>query len=119
MGAALIDSRFSREAEREADRFAADVALRLSFQPAALAKLLERVAGDDAFTAALALLSTHPLTSERRAYLESLGINEADLRPAFTDEEWRAIKSMCGTAAPSSPPAGGPLRPEKSGGKGG
>ncbi len=119
MGAALIDSRFSREAEREADRFAADVALRLSFQPAALAKLLERVAGDDAFTAALALLSTHPLTSERRAYLESLGINEADLRPAFTDEEWRAIKSMCGTAAASSPPAGGPLRPEKSGGKGG
>jgi Zn-dependent protease with chaperone function len=119
MGAALIDSRFSREAEREADRFAADVALRLSFQPAALAKLLERVAGDDTFTAALALFSTHPLTSERRAYLESLGIDEAGLRPAFTDEEWRAIKSMCDTASPSSPPAAGPLRSEKSGGKGG
>jgi Zn-dependent protease with chaperone function len=119
IGAALIDSRFSREAEREADRFAADVAQRLSFQPAALANLLERVAGDDAMSAALALLSTHPLTSERRAYLESLAIDEAGLHPAFTDEEWTAIKTMCGGAPPAITSPAGEQRPDKSGGKGG
>jgi Zn-dependent protease with chaperone function len=99
LGAALIDSRFSREAEREADRFAADAAQRLSFRPAGLANLLERVAGDDEFTAALALLSTHPLTTERRAYLESLAVDEGDIKPVFTAAEWRAIKAMCEPAA--------------------
>jgi Zn-dependent protease with chaperone function len=119
LGAALIDGRFSRDAEREADRFAAEVAQRLSFRPAGLASLLERVAGDDAFSAALALLSTHPLTTERRAYLESLGIDESNFRPVFSDEEWRAIKSMCDTAPAQSPPASGLFRSTKSGGKSG
>jgi Zn-dependent protease with chaperone function len=119
LGAALIDGRFSRDAEREADRFAAEVAQRLSFRPAGLANLLQRVAGDDAFSAALALLSTHPLTTERRAYLESLAIADSNVRPIFTDEEWRAIKAMCGTASARSLPSAGRLHSTKSGGKGG
>jgi Zn-dependent protease with chaperone function len=104
VGAALIDSRFSREAERQADRFAADVAKRMAFQPAGLANLLERVAADDQMTQALALLSTHPLTSERRQALEALTVTDATLSPAFTAEEWQAIKAMCG---PKSDPAPG------------
>ena len=95
LGASLIDSRFSREAEREADRFAADVARRLAFQPAGLANLLERVSGDEGMSRAFALLNTHPLTSERRAALEALTINDSFLAPAFTAEEWAAIKTMC------------------------
>jgi len=98
VGAALIDSRFSREAERQADRFAADVARRMAFQPAGLANLLERVAGDDQMTRALALLSTHPLTAERRQALEALTVTDASLQPAFSTEEWQAIKAMCGPA---------------------
>ncbi len=118
MGAALIDSRFSRDAEREADRFAADVAQRLSFRAAGLANLLERVAGDDQFSAALALLSTHPLTTERRAYLETLAVDEASVRPIFTEAEWRAIKSMCGAPAAQRVPGANAVS-TKSGGKGG
>jgi Zn-dependent protease with chaperone function len=95
VGAALIDSRFSREAERQADRFAADVAKRMAFQPAGLANLLDRVAADDQMTAALALLSTHPLTSERREALEALTVSDSSLQPAFTPAEWQAIKTMC------------------------
>lgn len=95
IGAALIDSSFSREAEREADRFAADAASRMAFQPAGLTSLLERVAGDDGMSRAFALLSTHPLTSERRAALELLTVSDPGLSPAFTAEEWAAIKSMC------------------------
>lgn len=98
IGAALIDSSFSREAEREADRFAADVARRMAFQPAGLTSLLERVAGDDGMSRAFALLSTHPLTSERRQALEALTATQTGLEPAFTVEEWAAIKTMCGGA---------------------
>lgn len=99
IGAALIDSRFSREAERQADRFAADVAKRMAFQPAGLTSLLDRVAADDQMTRALALLSTHPLTSERRQALETMTVTDASLSPAFTEAEWEAIKTMCGPAA--------------------
>jgi predicted Zn-dependent protease len=105
IGAALVDSRFSREAEREADRFAADVARRMNFQAAGLVDLLERVSGDNDMSKALALLSTHPLTSERRANLEALAVVNASASPAFTPEEWAAIKSMCGGGAGTSAPS--------------
>lgn len=118
LGAALIDSRFSREEEAEADRFAADNARRLGFRASALASLLERVAGDDEFTAALALLSTHPLTTERRRALEAVEAAEpASLfaPPAFSEEEWAAIKAMC--AGSGNPGRTGPAakRTDKNG----
>lgn len=95
VGSALIDNSFSRDAEREADRYAADVAARLGFDAAAMPRLLQRVAGDDDMNRALALFSTHPLTAEREATLAA--ISQPDVgRSPFTDEEWRAIKSMCG-----------------------
>jgi predicted Zn-dependent protease len=110
IGAALVDSRFSREAEREADRFAADAARRLGFQAAGLVDLLERVAGDNSMAEAMALLSTHPLTTERRANLEALAVVNANATPAFSPEEWAAIKTMCGGPAGSTAPA--PVSPE-------
>jgi Zn-dependent protease with chaperone function len=99
-GATLIDSRFSRDAEREADAFAGTAGNRLGFSPLALADLLERVAADDTMSRTLALLNTHPLTDERRAALEAMEVAPASSRPAFSGDEWQAIKAMC-----TSPPA--------------
>jgi Zn-dependent protease with chaperone function len=100
LGTALVDSRFSRAAETSADRFAVETARRLRFQPAGLANLLDRVAGDDSMTRAMAFLSTHPLTAQRRQALEAARVDDdPSLPPAFTDSEWRAIKTMCGPAA--------------------
>jgi len=96
VGAALIDSSFSREAERQADRFAADVAKRMAFQPAALPRLLQRISEDDDMSRALALFSTHPLTAEREAALQAVTVTDTGLEPPFTSEEWQAIKTMCG-----------------------
>jgi len=59
------------------------------------------VAKDDAFSKALALFSNHPLTDERRAALEALDTKDPGARPAFTDEEWQAIRDMC---PPPNPP---------------
>jgi len=96
LGATLIDSRFSRDAERQADRYAADVAKRMDFQPAGLADLLDRVGEDDDFTKAFALLSTHPLTEDRRAALVELTRERpGDVAPPFTLAEWVAIRTMC------------------------
>lgn len=96
LGSAIIDSRNSREAERDADAFSAATAQRLHFDPTALATLLQRVAGDDEFTATLALLSSHPLTAERRAALQKVATPAGSLEPVFTKAEWQAIKTMCG-----------------------
>lgn len=97
LGSTVIDARFSRDAEREADAFAAQVAQRLDFNPAGLADLLNRVGRDDDFARALALLSTHPLTDDRKAALDRLSQHRpSGLEPPFTAAEWRAIKAMCG-----------------------
>jgi Zn-dependent protease with chaperone function len=101
LGATIIDARFSRDAERQADAFAAHVAERLDFNPAGLADLINRVSTDDEFARALALLSTHPLTEDRRVALEMLSQQRpGGLERPFTTAEWRAIRSMCGAPAP-------------------
>lgn len=96
LGATIIDARFSRQAERQADAYAALVAQRLDFNPAGLADLIDRVGEDDDFARALALLSTHPLTEDRKAALERLGLQRpSGLEPPFTEAEWAAISTMC------------------------
>ncbi|MEO6395796.1 MAG: M48 family metallopeptidase [Devosia sp.] len=105
VGSSLIDNRFSREAERQADEFAAATAQRLGFSPKGLVDLLDRVAKDDEFSRALALFASHPLTEERRKVLEAMEAPIANPRPAFDSVEWAAIRSMC------KPPAPPPLPP--------
>jgi predicted Zn-dependent protease len=101
IGTNLIDNRFSRRAEAQADAFAGKTATRLGFSSKGLVDLLERVAKDDAFSRALALFSNHPLTDERRKALEALAATATtDAKPIFTDAEWQAIRDMC----PPPPP---------------
>lgn len=96
LGATMIDARFSREAERQADAYAAQVAQRMDFNPAGLAYLINRVGADDDFARALALFNTHPLTEDRRAALEALSRQRpTGLEPPFSMEEWLAIRWMC------------------------
>ncbi|MEO8759202.1 MAG: M48 family metallopeptidase [Devosia sp.] len=100
IGSSLVDNRFSRQAEAQADRFAGETAKRLGYNPKGLIDLLERVASDNAFSRAMALFSNHPLTDERRKALEALPAPDAYVKPAFTDAEWQAIRDMC----PPPPP---------------
>ncbi|HZY68958.1 MAG TPA: M48 family metallopeptidase, partial [Devosia sp.] len=110
VGAALIDTRFSRQSEAQADAFAGRTAQQLGFSPAGLVDLLDRVAADDAYSQALALFQNHPLTAERRAALEAMDPHDPSVRPAFSDEEWQAIRTMCpapSRSQPAFPEAGG------------
>lgn len=100
LGATMIDARFSRDAERQADAFAAQAAERMDFNPAGLADLINRVGAEDEFARALALLNTHPLTDDRKAALEALSRQRpSGLEPPFTTAEWNAIRTMCDGAA--------------------
>ncbi len=101
IGAALIDTSFSRDAERRADRFALEAAARQAFDPSALGDLLERISSDDAVSQKFALLSTHPLTQERRLILGANQGVQTGAAPAFSEEEWRAISAMCASARPT------------------
>jgi predicted Zn-dependent protease len=95
LGSTLIDSHFSREAEHVADQFAGSVAQRAAFDPVALADLLLRIAGDDEYSHLVALVSSHPLTSDRAGALAALPKPAAEVPAAFSDAEWQAIRGMC------------------------
>lgn len=96
LGATIIDARFSREAEHEADRFAVRVAQTYDFQPWALATLIGRVAQVTSVERALALFNTHPLTDDRLTALTRLGQDRpVGLAAPFSEAEWEAISTMC------------------------
>lgn len=95
VGAALIDTRFSRQAEIEADQFSLNMSRNVGFDASALPDLLERIGSESEQDAAFALLSTHPMNAERRAQLEVDITREEGAKPAFSDSEWREIRTMC------------------------
>jgi predicted Zn-dependent protease len=68
--AALLEARYSRDLEREADAYAA-AALRINgLSPTLLADILERMSAERGdLPDALAYLSTHPTSAERIAQL--------------------------------------------------
>lgn len=101
VGSALINTGFSRDSERQADAFAARAAEHIGFRPSAFAQLLARISQDDSFSRAMALLSTHPLTEERQLSLKALDPTGSDLPPAFTAQEWTAIKNICTDTKPT------------------
>jgi Zn-dependent protease with chaperone function len=83
VGTLLLESRYSREFEREADRFAADTLMTAGLSPELLATMLEKLeasrrAGggetqrESGRPVGVDLLSTHPETAERVAALRAL-----------------------------------------------
>ena len=99
-GAVLIASRtmlnaaHSREAEANADAFAARTMLRLGRSPAPLGEFLLRMTGQQQ-GGAMALLASHPLTQDRLAELKRLDAH-VTAAPLLTDGEWKALKGICG-----------------------
>ncbi len=94
LGKQMFFAAHSREAEAAADVFAAQTLAKLGRPAKPLGELLERVTGpeeDGAFT----ILHDHPLSKERLAALAAAGTRATGL-PLLTDEEWRALKSICG-----------------------
>lgn len=91
---ALLQSSFSRDAEREADAFAVDLMLKAGGDPIGLARFFDGFSTAD--PGAFAWIASHPANAERVAAIRR-AVGEARARAsAMTAEEWAGVRAMCG-----------------------
>lgn len=96
-GRMLTEAAYSREAEAQADQYAADIMLGLNADPSAMGQLLMRITGEkeDDKPGVTTIFDSHPFTPERLARLQELA-GESAKEPLLTENEWLALKSICG-----------------------
>ena len=66
VGRSLFNASYSRDSERDADAFAIDVMHKLGRSPTPTGDFLFRVTDEGKYEKTLSILSSHPLTEERR-----------------------------------------------------
>jgi predicted Zn-dependent protease len=89
----LLDSAYSRDAETEADGHAAKVMAGLGRSGVAMGRFMARLEKAEGLDLPV-FFRSHPLTSERIAFLEKLEKPVVG-KPILTDEEWAALKAIC------------------------
>jgi predicted Zn-dependent protease len=100
MAQALVTNRYSRSAERGADRRAIAALARADITPVATAGFFARLGKSEATfgraTRMLGYLSSHPLSVERQqAFARSVKPGHA-YRPALDSAQWQAVRALCG-----------------------
>lgn len=99
----LVNTGYSREAERDADAFALERLKAAGIGTQGLADFfvrLEKKHGDDGGPL-FGLLSTHPATAERLAHIRAAGL--PGLRQAMGDEDWTSVRQTCLTLQTAPP----------------
>lgn len=105
---ALMDARYSRAAESEADSFAVGALARnhISTRPTAdfFARMgrMERT-GSTTIDTAFSWLSSHPMSAARREMFLAADKQISTQHPAMTPAEWSAVRQMCATKPSRSP----------------
>jgi Zn-dependent protease with chaperone function len=89
----MLGNSYSRQAETEADLFAAEAMARAGGDVTALARFLERVATMPG-ERQLELLLSHPVTEDRVRAIEAMARGSAR-RPILDPEEWNALRAIC------------------------
>ena len=93
VGRTLFDASYSRDAERNADAFAIDAMHKLGRSPKPMGEFLFRVTGGEAGKS-ISILSSHPLTEERRALMSKEARPDTGA-PLLSPPEWQALKNIC------------------------
>lgn len=94
LGQAVLAAGYSRDAERAADAYSVDAVVRAGGDGAALAAILERIAGDDADNDP-ALLRSHPFTRERAAAIRTRAGPGTETRRILGEADWTALRGIC------------------------
>lgn len=94
---AVLNAGYSRDAERDADRYAIELMARADGDPAAFGAMLDRISAGSPF-GVLNILSSHPHTEDRVVEIRTttddlMGGRSPD--SILTEEEWRALKTYC------------------------
>ncbi len=98
LGAMLLQLRYSREAEREADAHAIAILKNSAISSVPLGDFFKRLqekegsSGGEAATAAI-IFSTHPPSADRAKLAEQAGTYVAT--PSMTESEWQALRGIC------------------------
>jgi Zn-dependent protease with chaperone function len=92
----VLSASYSRDAERRADAFTIELMHKLGRSPTPMGELLFRVTGAEKGKSASSatILSSHPLTEERRDVMQKAGrpVTGPEL---LTAAEWDALKVVC------------------------
>lgn len=100
-GQALLDARYSRAAESEADEFSVKQLLQAGISPAATAAFFRRLSKEEAgMSGPLVYLASHPPSAERRRRFEAAARSGRPFRPALSSPQWAAVRSICSGVKP-------------------
>jgi predicted Zn-dependent protease len=96
IGLVLTQLGYSRAAEREADAHALQILEKAQISPEGFAGFFKRVEERERGSpiGEISLLRTHPLSAERARLAESRPAYPAT--PALADDDWRALRAICG-----------------------
>ncbi len=95
-GQALVESRYSRGAESEADDYSIAHLKKAGISPAATAKLFARLGKEEPnMPGVFAYLASHPPSKERQRRFTEAARGMSATKPAWTPSEWAAIRAMC------------------------
>jgi predicted Zn-dependent protease len=89
----LMQSAFSRDAEREADHSAVDLMLKAGGDPLGLARFFDNAGVAD--PAGFAWIASHPANAEREKAIRDAVGQARQNRPALTPEQWTALRAIC------------------------
>jgi len=96
-GQALLESRYSRKAESEADAYSIAHLRQAGISPQATADFFARLGkGEPNMPGFMVYLASHPPSAERRKRFAEGATTMGATRPALTISEWTAVRAMCG-----------------------
>lgn len=98
-GQALLESRYSRDAEREADDYSIAHMVKAGISPAATAGFFGRLSKQEAgLPDMFVYMASHPLSAERQKAFAKAAKGLARAQPALSPPAWAAVRAMCGKA---------------------
>ena len=99
---ALIDARYGRAAESDADAYAVAALTRNHISTRPTADFFARMSklegsGNKTVDTAFSWLASHPVSAARRDVFLAADAHVAAPRPSMSAEDWAAVKTICGT----------------------
>ena len=95
-GQALVQSRYDRAAESEADQYSIERLKAARISPTATAEFFARLSKEEAgMPDVLGYLASHPPSIERRQRFAAAAKGMTATVPALTVAEWSAVRAMC------------------------
>ncbi len=100
-GNIIIGASYSRDAEAEADATAVDILTRAGISTKGLEAFFRKLAEKEEesggkIDSLLAVISSHPRSAARAGAVANTNIKGAVTRPVLSDQEWQALKDICG-----------------------